>query len=264
MTAHTPEVRVEMYRELAEQKAEKDEREKANQPKKRGEQEYDEEQQAAIAKQREREERGEIKQCNEGKWKFGFDEDKKEGFILLDVAIQKHLSSSLIDVDVHPSYVSIVIKSKTLRLSLPAEVVAADAKASRSKTTGHLLVTMKKIDPKENMVGLRAARKEAERKVMAEKEMRGAEKGRLSCRGLGSQMLMDGGVDVIAGAVRLDGLVSRSKGGVGKKAANDIGLVEKKVVKLNLNLDSGGEGWGNEEETTEEEEYDSDDPPPIS
>ncbi|KAH8068839.1 hypothetical protein JL721_6410 [Aureococcus anophagefferens] len=35
---------------------------------------------------------------------------------------ERHLDSSLIDLDVHPHYVSVVIKSKTLRLALPAEV----------------------------------------------------------------------------------------------------------------------------------------------
>ena len=51
LTAHTPEVRVEMYKEIAEQKAEKEEREKANQPKKRGEKEFEEEQKQKIKEQ---------------------------------------------------------------------------------------------------------------------------------------------------------------------------------------------------------------------
>ena len=171
--------------------------------------------------QREREETGNIKQCNEGKWKFSFDEDKKPGFVLLDVGVQKHLSSSLIDVDVHPSYVSIIIKSKTLRLTLPAEVEAAAAKASRSKTTGHLLITMKKVDPNENMIALRAARKAAEKKVAARKESESQEQRRIKSRGLGAQMILSGGGELSetqepSGAVKLNGMVSRSKGGIGR------------------------------------------------
>merc|ERR1712139_457757 len=50
--------------------------------------------------------------------------------------------SSLIDVDVHPSYVSIVIKSKLLRLKLPEEVKVSESKCQRSKLTGHLVVCM--------------------------------------------------------------------------------------------------------------------------
>ena len=55
---------------------------------------------------------GKIRQCNEGKWEFSFDESKKSGNVVLDIGVPKHLDSSLIDVDVHPNYVSVVIKSK--------------------------------------------------------------------------------------------------------------------------------------------------------
>lgn len=83
----------------------------------------------------------------EGKWKFQFDEDTKPGHLTLDISIQKHLSSALIDVDVHPTYISIVIKSKVLRLVLPVEVKAEKSVAQRSLTTGHLLITMPKFNP---------------------------------------------------------------------------------------------------------------------
>ena len=136
LTGHTPEVRNEIYKEMAEQKAEKEAREKENQPQYRGEKDFEAEQKETISKARSREDRGEIRQCNEGKWPFVFDEDSKKGYVLLDVTVQKHLSSSLIDVDVNPDYVSIVIKSKVLRLVLPAEVEAEGAVASRSKVRG--------------------------------------------------------------------------------------------------------------------------------
>lgn len=60
----------------------------------------------------------EIKQKNEGGWDFYWDEDSKPGHIILDVRVAKHLDSSLIDVDVHPTYVSVVIKSKVSGLTL--------------------------------------------------------------------------------------------------------------------------------------------------
>ncbi len=85
----------------------------------------------------------------EGKWDFTFDEEKKPGYLTLDISIQRHLSSSLIDVDVHPTYISVVIKSKVLRLRLPIEVKAEDSTAKRSLTTGHLLITMPKFNPKD-------------------------------------------------------------------------------------------------------------------
>ena len=63
------------------------------------------------------------------------------------MSLPKHLDSSLIDVDVHPNYISVVIKSKLLRLKLPEEVKANESKCQRSKMTGHLLVTMPRANP---------------------------------------------------------------------------------------------------------------------
>jgi protein TilB len=54
----------------------------------------------------------EIKQKNEGGWNFKWDEESKPGYVLLEVEISRFMDSSLIDVDVHPSYISLVIKSK--------------------------------------------------------------------------------------------------------------------------------------------------------
>ncbi len=56
--------------------------------------------------------RSEIKQKNEGGWSFRWDEESQPGFVLLEVGVARFLDSSLIDVDVHPSYISIIIKSK--------------------------------------------------------------------------------------------------------------------------------------------------------
>lgn len=56
--------------------------------------------------------RREIRQKNEGGWEFYWDEESRPGVVVLEVRVQKYLDSSLIDVDVHPTYVSIVIKSK--------------------------------------------------------------------------------------------------------------------------------------------------------
>ncbi|CAN0372949.1 unnamed protein product, partial [Phaeothamnion confervicola] len=80
----------------------------------------------------------------QGKWEFRFDEGSRPGHLLLDVGVARHLDSSLIDLDVHPTYVSVVVKGKVLRLALPCEVRAGEAKAQRSKTTGHLLVVLPK------------------------------------------------------------------------------------------------------------------------
>lgn len=142
-TPYTPEVRTAIYEELAEQKAEAEARKAHLQPRERDAQK---EQRAAVTEARLCEQEGRIKQCNQGKWHFKFDDETKPGSLLLDVAIARHLDSSLIDLDIHPHYVSVVIKSKTLRLALPVEVKAEKATAKRSTTTGHLLVDMPKVD----------------------------------------------------------------------------------------------------------------------
>ena len=88
-------------------------------------------------------------QSKEGKWKFSFDDEKKPGFLLFNVELPKFMSSSLIDVDIHPTYISLVIKSKILRLVLPTEVKSNESTAQRSTTTGHLLLSMPKVNSDE-------------------------------------------------------------------------------------------------------------------
>lgn len=200
-----------------------------------------------MERARAREAEGVIRQCNEGKLEFRFEEKtiakggvgqgRRRGggdTVVLEVSVPRYLDSSLIDLDVHPHYVSIVIKGKVLsstcrrrgsggggnrksspyfsllsnkprpdsgsralalvspiavaeqsrgrycviqvgsfslresfwghnhtvalpatvppqvlRLSLPTEVKADEAKAQRSKTTGSLVVIMPKVDPLE-------------------------------------------------------------------------------------------------------------------
>ena len=72
--------------------AEKEEREKERQPKTR---DYAKEQAEAIERTRRREEEGNIRQCNEGKWAFAFDETGRLGNITLDVDVPRHLDSRL-------------------------------------------------------------------------------------------------------------------------------------------------------------------------
>jgi hypothetical protein len=100
----------------------------------------------------------------EGKWDFTFDEDSRPGYLLLNISLAKHLSSTLIDVDVHPTYVSVIIKSKVLRLVLPAEVKAEESVAQRSVTTGNLVVIMPKINSLEYILAVPKYAKKGETK----------------------------------------------------------------------------------------------------
>ncbi len=63
-TKHCPKDRMILSNEMAMQKAEREENEKANQPKLKTEKDFEEDQRKAIENARQREERGDIKQCN--------------------------------------------------------------------------------------------------------------------------------------------------------------------------------------------------------
>ncbi|KAE8980924.1 hypothetical protein PF005_g23719 [Phytophthora fragariae] len=98
----------------------------------------------ASRKARVQEERedGAIRQCNEGKWEFRLMDEILD--VILEVDLPRFLDSSLVDVDVYPSYVSIVAKNKVLRLKFP-ELVHSDAgMAERSKITRTLRLTLPK------------------------------------------------------------------------------------------------------------------------
>uniref|UniRef100_K3XAH3 Dynein axonemal assembly factor 11-like CS domain-containing protein n=1 Tax=Globisporangium ultimum (strain ATCC 200006 / CBS 805.95 / DAOM BR144) TaxID=431595 RepID=K3XAH3_GLOUD len=139
---YTPHTRREMYMELAEQKEEEEARKRENQPKDRN---TESEHAAALRKVRQQEQRDDddaIRQCNEGKWEFRIVDEVFD--VILEVDLPRFLDTSLVDVDVHPSYVSIVAKNKLLRLRFP-ELVHSDAgKAERSKVTGTLRLTLPK------------------------------------------------------------------------------------------------------------------------
>ncbi|KAG2458180.1 TILB protein, partial [Polypterus senegalus] len=82
---------------------------------------------------------------NEPKVDFSLTEDDDTNQIILDLAIYRFLDTSLIDVDVQPSYVRIKVKGKVFQLVLPTEVKADSSCAKRSQTTGHLVITMPKV-----------------------------------------------------------------------------------------------------------------------
>ncbi|KAG7399371.1 hypothetical protein PHYBOEH_009036 [Phytophthora boehmeriae] len=138
---YTPHTRREMYMEMAEQKEEEEARRRENQPRERN---IEAEHEEALRNARSKEEHadGSIRQCNEGKWEFRLTDEIL--YLILEVDLPRFLDTSLVDVDVHPSYVSIVAKNKVLRLKFP-ELVHSDAgKAERSKITGTLRLTLPK------------------------------------------------------------------------------------------------------------------------
>lgn len=160
--AYTPAVRTQMYREIAEQKEEQDKRQKEMQPRER---DYEKEHGEAVERVRREEEEqgGRVRQCNQGQWRFKLDDEDGEGNVVLEVDLPRHLDTSLVDLDVHPTWVSMVVKNKILRLELPEEVHADRGTARRSTASGNLVVTMPKVAGPSHVARRRGA--QADRKA---------------------------------------------------------------------------------------------------
>lgn len=52
----------------------------------------------------------EVRQKNEGKWDFTLQDSEDGSAVELDVAVGRYMDSSLINADVQPSYVRLLIK----------------------------------------------------------------------------------------------------------------------------------------------------------
>jgi len=87
-----------------------------------------------------------VLQRNEGKYPFQFTNTDK--LLILEVFITKFLETSLIDVDVHPTWIRVTIKGKDLVLTLEDEVYCDDNNVTceRSKCSGTLMITMVKVN----------------------------------------------------------------------------------------------------------------------
>jgi len=150
------------------------------------------------------------------------------------VRVQKHLSTSLIDVDVHPTYVSVVIKSKVLRLRLPAEVACDGTRLRRVTSTGVLVVDMPRV-----------------RAVLTPAVVRGVEGGKGAAvgvgRGLSAALLADARtVPVVSSRKEIEGLLGEKFGGLGR--GEGMGLVEAATTRR---------------APAQSEEGDDDGPPPL-
>ncbi|XP_058650936.1 dynein axonemal assembly factor 11 isoform X2 [Onychostoma macrolepis] len=84
---------------------------------------------------------GRVLNINEPKLDFSLTEDENN-CMLLDLHVYRHMDTSLLDVDVQPTYVRVTVKEKVFQLVLPAEVKPDSSTAQRSQTTGHLLLIL--------------------------------------------------------------------------------------------------------------------------
>ncbi|EUD69132.1 hypothetical protein C922_00824 [Plasmodium inui San Antonio 1] len=95
---------------------------------------------------------GEIRQCNEGHYKFLFDEYSSNKHTFLKLFLPKYLCNSLIQVDVNVNYVRCVIKEKLFQVKLSDAILTDLTKISRKKYTGELHIKMTKKNYKGNKI----------------------------------------------------------------------------------------------------------------
>ncbi|XP_067462918.1 dynein axonemal assembly factor 11 isoform X2 [Thunnus thynnus] len=126
----TPESRLEAHRHLEEKrKAKEKQREKKPKPPR-----------TLITAD------GRVMNVNEPKLDFCLTEDDENNRIVLDLAVYRHMDTSLIDIDVQPTYARVSVKGKIFQIVLPAEVKPDSSTAQRSQTTGHLVLTMPRAE----------------------------------------------------------------------------------------------------------------------
>jgi len=58
----------------------------------------------------------------------------------------RYMDTSLVNLDIQPSYVRAIIKKKIFQLALPEEVKSDQSVAQRSQITGSLVITMPKLN----------------------------------------------------------------------------------------------------------------------
>jgi protein TilB len=141
---------------MAEQKEEEDKKKRENEPPKR---DYEKEHQERLERIRDGEEK--VRQKNEGNWEFSIDDEDGDGNVVLRLSLPRFLDSSLLDVDIHPNHVTVVVKGKVFRIKWTDEVKSDSAKAQRSSTTGELVITAPKVRPNLALQRLRKEQKEA-------------------------------------------------------------------------------------------------------
>lgn len=71
---------------------------------------------------------GEIRQCNEGKYKFKLREWDDADYTFFDLELPKFLDTSLLDVNLNPKWVSVRIRDKLTQLKFSQEVMVDGSK----------------------------------------------------------------------------------------------------------------------------------------
>ncbi|NWS70350.1 TILB protein, partial [Crotophaga sulcirostris] len=129
-TPYTPESRLETHRYIEEKRRAKDSKRESKKCEKPS--------QTLVTAE------GKVLNANVPKLNFSLKDDEENNQIILDLAVYRHLDTSLLDIDVQPTYIRVLVKGKPFQLVLPEEVKPDCSSAKRSQTTGHLVVSMPK------------------------------------------------------------------------------------------------------------------------
>lgn len=133
--AYTVEYRKRLYRELEEERLKKEEdKSKSKNSNPYFTNDYDNKPLSVYK------EDGEIRVCNQGRYKFFIDENKKTGIVTFELALPKHLDTTQIKVDLNPKYIRVEVKDKITQWRFENEVFVENSIIQRSQTTGFLLI----------------------------------------------------------------------------------------------------------------------------
>ena len=95
---------------------------------------------------------GNVRQANEGKYEWRFDESTDKTCVIFEIKIPKFMDTALIDLDLQPLYIRMDIKGRITQLAIPENILVEKSKIQRSTTTGVLQLTM----PKANITKIEA------------------------------------------------------------------------------------------------------------
>jgi len=86
-----------------------------------------------------------VRMRNEGDYEFTLEESEDGKALVLEVDTGRFLDTSLIQADVQPNFVRLLIKGRLLQLALHEEISPDASTAERSKVSGRLVVTMPRV-----------------------------------------------------------------------------------------------------------------------
>jgi protein TilB len=116
--------------------------------------------------------KGEVRQLNQGKYEWRFDETPDKTSVVFEIKVPKFMDTQHMNVDLHPDYIRLDIKGKFTQLNIPENILVEKSKVQRSTTTGVLQITMPKalltqIEAQQLRITRRLEQREQDKKLRA-------------------------------------------------------------------------------------------------